>query len=584
MDAFWNLEAAAATVDTGAPPEHLEGYDLPVWTPVARTWFRLVPPSLGSVQALGGLCSLLTLLLVWRLLRGALGPKPALVGAGALAVLYPSVWLARSGLIYVPLSLAMTLAACIWLSAGSPTPLEERLCAGRPRALRASARVQELLAWALALACAALRPQCAALLVGLALGQCLRAGPRARRAGFALCALGAGLGLLTLLSPDLRAELIEALARQGGELGRRTADRLERYLSRDLGPRELLLRSLQWGAEPYHLQPGRELGFSRGSGYFSLAPGLVVAAGCGLFLSVRAWAWLTRRAREVALVVGGWGLTFVAASLLVHYRPLRYFELLAVPGAVGLAYAFRILRSEGAPRGTPPRWTLPQWVLALALAAFLGAHLASWAGWGPDLELLKRAELKALGGDPWQQREAARLLGEQEQAAWGAAALGLLLLPLVGSISRRAPGRHLADGLVVLALAPCALSLGASLARPSYELARTRAEAAAILDEQTYATGPLTSVLLLGRPVPRDRGAWFATHPDLLAASCARLRARGYTHFVLEARQARSARLAEALASDGVELSLVRELRVPRPGAEGWRAARFLILKIKISK
>ncbi|HBP21127.1 MAG TPA: hypothetical protein DEA08_25490, partial [Planctomycetes bacterium] len=305
MDAFWSLEAAAASLDTGSPPAHLEGYDLPVWTPLARTWFRLAGLSLGSVQALGGLCSFVTLLLVWRLLRGTLGPKPALFGAAALATLYPSVWLARSTLIYVPLSLAMTLAACLWLSARSSA--REHEPGGRGSLW---GRAQELLAWVLALACASLRPQCAALLVGLALGQSLRAGARLRRAGFVVCGAGALLGLGVLLSPGLRGEAIEALARFGGDLGVRTADRLQRYLSNDLGPRELLLRLLHWGGEPYRLHLGRELGFSRGNGYFPLAPGLVAAACCGAFLVWQGWGRMSARARELALVVGGWGATF----------------------------------------------------------------------------------------------------------------------------------------------------------------------------------------------------------------------------------------------------------------------------------
>lgn len=580
MDAFWSLEAAAGTIDTGVPTAHLEGYDLPVWTPFARTWFRLVPPSLGSAQALGGLCSLLTLLLVWRLLRGTLGPKPALVGAAMLAMLYPSVWLARAALVYVPLSLAMTLAACLWLSARSPAPLEERLCAGRPRLLWISGGAQELLAWALALACAALRPQCAALLVGLALGQCLRAGPRGRRVGFALCGAGALAGLAVLFSPELRAQVIQGLSLHGGDLGERTADRLRRYLSDELGAKELLLRLLHWGGEPYHVQPGREFGFARGSGYFGLAPGLVAAACCGAFLVCRRWAELSSRAREVALVAGGWGLTFVAASLLVHYRPLRYFELLAVPGAVAFAFGFQLLR---APRA-PAAWRAWEWGLGLALAAFVGAHLASWLGWGVDLQQLTEVELSALGGDPWRQREAERLLRAQEGATWRGAALGLLLLPafwLVGSLGTR---RHVADGLVVVALAPCALALGSSLARPTHRLAWAQTEAAELFDDGSLATGPLTSVLLLGQPVRRDRGAWFATGERLLTQSCARLRSRGYTHFVLEASQARSSGLVQRLATQGIELSLERELRLGRPGAEAWRDARFLILRIKIPR
>lgn len=316
QDAFWYLEGAAGTVEVGREVEPEPFYDPPVWTHVARTWFRLAGVSWSSAHVLAGLVSCATLVLTWRAAAATLGPLSGACAALTLATLVPAVALGRSPLVYGPVGLALVLAAAAWLAARRRPP-PQRL------ALEAAAWAVVLLAVAL------VRPPAGALAGGLGLASLVRA----RRPGLALGALAAValLGALVVWALDPFHVVAENRLRVG------------RYLARDLSVGALCLRGLRLGA---------------GTGLGRTAPGLLVAAGLGSLVLLRGWRALPPASREAAALAAGWVGTFALGAVVLDYRPLRYLLVVAPPlallagvGVVGLARAVR-------PSAPPPAWAV----------------------------------------------------------------------------------------------------------------------------------------------------------------------------------------------------------------------------------
>jgi len=316
QDAFWYLEGAAGTVEVGRELEPEPFYDPPVWTHVARTWFRLAGVSWGSAHVLAGLVSCATLLLTWRVATATLGHLSAACAALALATLVPAVALGRSPLIYGPVGLALVVAAAAWL-AGRRRPSPQRL------ALEAAA-------WAVVLlAVAFVRPPAGALAGGLGLASLVRA----RRPGPALAALAAVAltgGLVVWAFDPFQVVAENRL-------------RVERYLAPDLSVSALWLRCLRLGV---------------GTGLGPLAPALLAAAGLGTLVLLRGWRTLPPASREAAALALGWAATFALGAVLLDYRPLRYALVAAPPlallGGVGVAGLVRASR----PSAPPPGWAV----------------------------------------------------------------------------------------------------------------------------------------------------------------------------------------------------------------------------------
>lgn len=555
QDALWYLEAATGPAE-GLPRdlEPIPAYDPPVVVHTARVWLTLAGVSLGTLQAFGALASLATILLVWRLVRAALGPIEALTAAAVLATLYPFVALSRTTLVYGPGTLALTAAAAMAWSAGRRAPRDRAwLEAAAWLALTLSAvgvldlslatratwawattglaatfaawaalrRARPQMAWRVCLGAAswavvlattlALRPPLAALAGGLALVHVARA----RRPLRALAALSL-VGLLAAAALWLA---------DPGQLRAQTADRLARYVSPDaLTPAGLAHRLLRLGGE---------LRGPTGSGYLSLAgAGASLAAALGVFAATSRRRHLTPAAGDLVAIVGGWGVAFLLAAAAIDYRPLRYFVILAPPLAVfaGLGVG-RLVRevAERAPRRAAPR--------ELLLGAAWGALVASHA-----LELLAgpRAldDLLAAAG------------------AGGAAAAGLLALD---PIARASSALRLGLGVIVLAAAtlPGAITSALDLRRPTWRTIAANRAAGLALGPRASVAGPHASILTLGHRIARRRAPWIDASPDRIDSTIARLRDVGATHLALGIQQATSSGLLEALAASGQETTLV---------------------------
>ncbi|RMG13090.1 MAG: hypothetical protein D6731_12785 [Planctomycetota bacterium] len=534
LDAFWYMELGAARAE-GFDPEPLPLYDPPVWTSLVRVWFSLWGGSLASAQALGALVGLTTLLLLWRVVRAGFGPEAALAAAGALAVLYPWVALARTTLVYGPLACLALLAAALWLGA--------RRARGLPRAAREAA------AWALILgAGAAVRPPVWAALGGLALASLARY-PRLRPWAVASgSALGAGL-LAFVASPE-RARFIAWLERQGG-FWALTGYRLRVKLDPDLGLNSVLGGWCGWGVLPTA---------GGAPGYAVLAPWTCLAASLGALLLLARRSALRPAARECALLFAGWWGTFVCFLPLFAppLRPLRHFALLAPPVAALAGYAVacwtRSPSPEDAAEGTSGKLRRADPLVAGA-ALVLGAAL--WT----------HVSCLALGAAPGR---APVLAGE-----------GVLLGAVGWGVATALRPRRRAITGWALALAVFGAGLwrcGRAAAHPTYVGAAARAGAQRFLeaDRARLLAGPYAPFVGLGTGLPRLRGAWIITRPGFLERTAARLERTGVTHIALDAAQAHSARLVERLASRGLRCVLLARLPLRPPRGEAIAAPLLL--------
>ncbi|MCA8921125.1 MAG: hypothetical protein KDD82_04910, partial [Planctomycetes bacterium] len=340
-DAAWYVETAARRVEGVALEPEATPWDVPLWTSLATTWFRLWGAGPAAAHALGALCSLATVLALWRFLR-PLGGDVALAGAAALAVLYPSVLLGRSALIYGPAALYLLACAALW-----------RLGQGQPALRRAGC---ELGAWALVLlGCWSLRPPLAALAGGLFAAHVVRSARPGRWLAAGAALLVAGLGA-SLALPALRA--LPAIDH--------FAYRLELH-GFSLDPLRLAADLLRVGGDPSE----------HGSGFARLALLPLVAAAWGWLVSVERWPRLSPHARETLALLAGWLAGFYLASLPFAGRPLRYWALIGPPlaGLVGVGLCM-------------PRFSRPlRGLELLAIAAPCGivaAHAVDAAveGWG----------------------------------------------------------------------------------------------------------------------------------------------------------------------------------------------------------
>lgn len=577
QDAFWYLEAATGPVE--GLPRDLEphpAYDPPVWVQVARVWFALAGVSLGSAQALGALVSLATVLLVWRLVRAALGPVEGLVAAAVLATLYPFVWLSRTTLVYGPAALALTVAVALAWAGGRPrregrawvdaaawlalalagwtllemagaTPLARALAcaalgalvgawrgAGRRwgpdvahRALTAAA------AWSIVGAAAlALRPPALAAAGGLALMHAARARRPLRAVAMVVGTLALAVAVVAVIDP--------------AGIRLTTLDRLERYLRPDaLSPAGIALRALRLGGEPHGMT---------GSGYVALAPGACLVAALGALAAASRPTGDPRRRDAVALF-GGWAALFLLGAVVLDHRPLRYFAVLGPPVAVFSALALGpLLREAG-----PPAPALRRGLALTTWGAIVGPHA---------LELVVGP----------------RGLGDLLPAAAGGAATALG----VGALARRiGPDvrRGVAWLLVVAAIAPGALRAALDLSRPGWLTREANEAAREALGPEASLVGPHASVLALGHGIERRRASWIDVSPDRVAGTVARLRQVGATHVALGIEQATSSRFVDALTTHGERPDLVGIftprgtpvllLRLPWAEEVGYRLSAF---------
>ncbi|MEZ6186437.1 MAG: hypothetical protein R3F62_15685 [Planctomycetota bacterium] len=333
QDAAWYVEAAAREVE-GVPQEgRTTPWDLPLWRSLAATWFRLVGAGHWQNHALGALLSLATVLALWRFAQ-PLGRGTALAAAAALAVLYPTVLLGRTALIYGPAALLLLACAALW-----------RVGAGRPRAQRLAC---ELGAWGVVLAAAALaRPPLLALAGGLFAGHLVRSA----RPGHWL-AVGGGLGVLGALGV-LALPVLRAIP-WFDELGFRLAGH-----GFSVDPLRLFLDLWRAGGDPDQ----------SGSGYARLAVPALLVGTWGVALALQRAPRLSQGAREVLALLGGWALWFYLANVPFTGRPLRYWALFGPPLAafvgVGLCWTRATLE---VPWG------------AVAVAAVAGVHVAGALG------------------------------------------------------------------------------------------------------------------------------------------------------------------------------------------------------------
>jgi len=514
QDAAWYAETAARRVE-GVPPEpEATPWDVALWTHLAATWFRAwggAGPA--ALHALGGLLSLATVLALWRFLL-PLGRSTALAGAAALAVLYPTVLLARSGLVYGPAALYLLTCAALW-----------RLGRGRS----AQARIAcELGAWALLLlGCWALRPPLAALGAGLFAAHVARSAHPRRWliAGVVLAVLG-GVALLSLSA--LRAfPAIDQLAY-----------RLE-WHGFSVGPRRLIGDALRVAGEPNR----------GGSGFARLALVPLVAAAWGWTLAVLRGPRLSPAARETVALLGGWVAGLYLASLPFGSRPLRYWALIGPPlaGLVGVGLTW--------PRRARPLSRLE--LLALALpAAAVGAHalgvLVEWAGFlEPGLESGQPA--------PW--------IDPLPQVG---ALLGAGLCVLLATLPPSERGARLRPLLLAVVLGlPLVRSAALPLAPTDWTL-QARGAVAELLADGAVLAGPYAPVLLQGTGRARRLGYTLntGTFPDgtpRLPAGLAWAREAGVTHLALDLGQERSSQLIAHCAREGVELEVVALLSVGGP-------------------
>lgn len=584
QDAFWYLEAASGPAE--GLPRDLEPapvYDPPVWVQGARLWLSCVGVSLGSVQTLGALVALATLLLVWRLARAALGPVEALVAAAVLATLYPFVWLSRTTLVYGPGALALTAAAALAWAAG-PRPPRDRgwlegaawlalslsawatlELSGATPAARAGAAAAGGVAFAGWLACRrsspdlarraalyaaawaivvattlALRPPVAAAAGGLALLHVARA-RRPLRAGLLVgAALLLGLVVVAALDP--------------GQVRVHTLDRLRRYVSPEaLTPDGLALRALRLGGDPRG---------DSGSGFVSLAPGAALAAAVGVLAALRGARPAHDGRRALLALLGGWAAMFLAGAVASDYRPLRYFVVLCPPLAVfagtGVVWLLSAARRDLA---APPARTAS--LTAGACAALWGALAAPHA-------------LEALAGP--------RPL---EDLVLAAAAGAIALVALLRLRPRPSPAAARLGGglLLVAAAAPGAVVCSLDLAAPRWLTRDANRAAAAALAPGASLVGPHASVLALGHGVIRRRAAWIDVSPARVEDTLARLRGLGATHVALGVEQAASSDFVAALSGQGAAPALVGVflprgtpvllLRLPWSREAGYRLSPF---------
>ncbi len=535
LDAYWYLEAGAGPADGSlpGPAERARAYEVPVWTSLVRVWLTLLGPSHAAAALLAATLGVVSVALLWRILRVGLGAGPALAGAAALALLYPSAALDRTPLIYGPTTLVLLLAAALWLRGGATT--------GWRRA------AHELAGWALvAAAVVAVRPPAAALAGGLLLASAgrLRGRARALAGACAALAVAAGLGLASF--PPLREALLEALRAHPG-LGARTADRLQRYLagSPDLG--DLTVRLLAWGAEPGGPLEGRE-GLRRwGSGFAALAPVTLAVAGLGAAAALSQLRRLPPAARDTTLLFVGWGATFLLGAALVSYRPLRYFSLLGPPvaacAALAVAWAAGRWRPAEATTDRPlTRFVRAPATLAAALAggAFAWTHAVAALTATPTVERLLAAGLEGA------------LLGAFLRLGWCA-------LPAWQPSPPRAASLAWA-----LALAACAPSGWVATTRlhasPSWRARDAGRALWAAVAAEARVVGPYASLLCLGSGRPRWQGWWIDTRPGALAHTLERLRALGLTHLALDPEQEQAAGLTRRFAEAGAAPTLVAVL------------------------
>jgi hypothetical protein len=303
--------------------------------------------------------------------------------------------------------------------------------------------------------------------------------------------------------------------------------------------------------------PRREgLGVS-GSGFLALAPGVVLAAAAGGVVAARR-AVARPGARDAALLLGGWALTFLVGAALLEARPLRYFVVLGPPLA---AFAGLLL----AALVTPGRAGAAAGGVACALAGVAAALGAAHA-----LEL-------ALGP---------RSLGPLAIAASAGGLVGAL------AAGRRrpwraSPGLRLGGAVIVglVTIGHGALEATLDLVHAARSVAVANGAAALALGPHAVVAGPDAQVLAFGHGIARLRAPWIDASPGAVDATLRRLRAEGVTHIALEDEQARSSDLRAAFASRGARTALVGIflpagkpvllLRLPWAEAAGYAPSAF---------
>jgi 4-amino-4-deoxy-L-arabinose transferase-like glycosyltransferase len=537
LDAFWYMEAGAGPAE-GSQPEAVPGYDPPVWRSLTRVWFTVAGSSLGSAQALGALVSLACLLLTWRLVHAHLGPRAGLAAAAVMATLYPTTMLGRTTLIYGPATLALLVAAALWLG-------------GRERC-RTQRVAGEALGLALALGTVlAVRPPALCLVGGLGL-LALSRYPRLRWPA----ALAAGLGLVAwaavLADPELLPKLL-APAIDAGGVWKQNAYRVLRKLEKGIGPLELLQRAAVWGTLP---QAGGTPGF------VSLAPAACAVAWLGAVLAWLDRRRLTRAQREGLLLFFGWGGAFAGGSLFLGEwsRPGRYTVLLAPPVAAFAGYAverwFRPpaptlagpgVAGDGAPP-SPRRSAIDRFEASTALVF----ALAGGSAWAHGLTLLRPVP-------------PSRVLATALDGVLITLAAGAVVLVWSSKAPAR-PRRPRAD----LGLALAMIAAGPGLARSTVAVASAtthaidaKEQAAPLFGPEQRWAGPYASFLAFGEGAQRIRAPWIDTRT--LNRTIASLDGSGITHVAVDAAQAGSAKLEERLAAAGRPLERVATLQPRGP-------------------
>ncbi|MCO5170984.1 MAG: hypothetical protein M9894_32050 [Planctomycetes bacterium] len=347
-----------------------------------------------------------------------------------------------------------------------------------------------------------LRPPAAVLAGGLALVHLTRA----RRPLLALAALGAGAALV----------LSALLAWDPGAIHVHTVDRLRRYLGPDLDAASLALRALRLGGAP---APD-----GSGSGFLALAPGAALAGWLGALAA--AGRLRERPAGDLAAVGLGWAGLFLAGAVLVDYRPLRYFAVLAPALALLAAIGVAALAADRPLLGRGRSGTLA--------AVLLGGVAAPHA-----LDLLVGP----------------RLLPDLLLAA----VAGALVTWLAARAVRLGPGarRALAPAVAAVAVLPGAAACASDLARPTWSARDAGRAAVAALGSGASLVGPHASALALGTGLSRRRAPWIDAAPGQIDGTIARLREVGATHVALGVQQAQSSRLLHALTERGVQPTLV---------------------------
>ena len=544
LDAFWYLEAASGPAE-GSQPRFEVYYDLPVWSSVGRVWFALFGASLASAQALGATVSLACVLLVWRLLRVSLGARAALAGAAVLAVLFPYVALSRTTLVYGPVTLALLVAAGIWLRARTA-----------PTALRMA---HQVMAWVIVLAVGwVVRPPALALVGGLLLAQ-LQRSPRLRKPAAACVGLSIAAFLTLLWLPGSGEWILECVSELGGVFAENVV-RLRRKLGGSTTLTQFLSRAFEWGLAP---TAGGSPGFAL------LAPGATVVAGLGCALAWADWARLTPARRETLLLFFGWAVAFVAGSVLMetHSRGLRYYMILA-PSVAALA---------GYVAAAPPERSRLSW-------------LPGFAGEGPSVpavsphngvEFRVGLGVAAFGAVCWPLLSAFTF-GAEDQILFRAlvgsivATLGWVALSVWGRpVLRVRMRRMLVAPAIAAAVVPGVAKSTSALISPTWWTKNANTACASILDRDTVMlVGPYASVLSIGNGFQRSRGTWIDTSSHALAATIDGLRlpkgatpiSIGATHIALDEEQAFASGLAGWLRREGYELALVAVVRTRPEG------------------